>query len=67
MFEFRVRAAEAERVMRQMRAWLLRLGDLFGRTRREREFVAEMESHLQMHIEDNLRAGMNEKKPGGRR
>src|SRR6267143_543386 len=45
--------------MRQMRAWLLRLGDLFGRTRREREFVAEMESHLQMHIEDNLRAGMN--------
>src|SRR6267143_469561 len=45
--------------MRQMRAWLLRLGDLFGRTRREREFAAEMESHLQMHIEDNLRTGMN--------
>jgi predicted permease len=44
--------------MRQLRAWLLRLGELFRRDRRDREFTAEMESHLQLHIEDNLRAGM---------
>jgi hypothetical protein len=25
----------------------------------EQELAAEMESHLQMHIEDNLRAGMS--------
>jgi predicted permease len=45
--------------MRQLRAWLLRLGELFGRERRERELAAEVESHLQMHIEDNLRGGMS--------
>jgi predicted permease len=44
--------------MNKLRGWLLRLGGLFGRARRERELAAEMESHLQMHIEDNLRAGM---------
>jgi len=45
--------------MRRLRGWLLRLGELFGRERQERELVEEMESHLQMHIEDNLRAGMS--------
>jgi predicted permease len=45
--------------MRSIRAWLLRLGGLFRKQRRDREFAAEMESHLQMHIEDNLRAGMS--------
>ncbi len=45
--------------MRRLRTWLLRLGELLGRSRREREFDAELESHLQMHIEDNLRAGMS--------
>jgi predicted permease len=44
--------------MRQLRAWLLRIGELFRRDRRERELAAELESHLQLHIEDNLRAGM---------
>jgi putative ABC transport system permease protein len=44
--------------MRQLRAWLLRLGNLVARSHREREFASEIESHLQMHIEDNLRAGM---------
>jgi predicted permease len=44
--------------MRWLRAWLLRLGGLFGKERREHELAEEMESHLQMHIEDNLRAGM---------
>ena len=41
-----------------IRAWLARLGGLFGNERRERELSAELESHLQMHIDDNVRAGM---------
>jgi putative ABC transport system permease protein len=45
--------------MRRMKAWLLRLGGVFGKTRNERELAEEMESHLAMHIEDNLRAGMS--------
>jgi hypothetical protein len=45
--------------MRRLRAWFLRLGGLFGKERRELELAEEMESHLQMHIEDNLRAGMS--------
>jgi predicted permease len=44
--------------MRQLRALFSRLGGLVGKERRERELSAEMESHLQLHIEDNLRAGM---------
>jgi predicted permease len=44
--------------MRTLRAWLLRLGELLRKDRRDREFNSEMESHLKMHIEDNLRAGM---------
>ncbi len=45
--------------MRQLRAWLVRLGGFFRSNRGERELSAEMESHLQMSIEDNLRAGMS--------
>ncbi len=45
--------------IRQLRGWLVRLFGLFHRTRREREFAAELESHLAFHIEDNLRAGMS--------
>ena len=44
--------------MRELRAWLFRLGNLFDRSHRECEFASEIESHLQMHIEENLRAGM---------
>ena len=44
--------------MRALRAWLLRFGGLFARQRRDRNLAAEMESHLQMHIEDNLAGGM---------
>src|SRR5438128_1678126 len=45
--------------MNKLRAWLLRFGGLFRKQRRDRDFSAEMDSHLQMHIEDNLRAGMS--------
>ena len=44
--------------MRQLRAWVTRLGSLFLRKRRERELAEELESHLQMHMEDNIRRGM---------
>lgn len=44
--------------MRGLQAWVRRFVGLFGRERRERELAAELESHLALHIEDNLRAGM---------
>ena len=43
---------------RQLRGWLMRLFGLFSHKQREREFAAELESHLAFHIADNLRAGM---------
>jgi len=44
---------------RQLRGWLLRLFGLFRHQQRESEFAEELASHLQMHIDDNLRAGMS--------
>lgn len=44
--------------MRWLRAWLLRFCGLFKTEKRERQMAAEIESHLQMHIEDNLRSGL---------
>ena len=44
--------------MRALRAWLLRFVGLFGRNRIDREISDEIETHLQMQIEDNLRSGM---------
>ena len=41
--------------MRKLRAALVRLGGWFGKARRERELTAEFESHLRLHIDDNLR------------
>ena len=37
----------------------LRFVGLFRRARRERELADELESHLQMHVDDNLRSGMD--------
>src|SRR5215475_1374137 len=45
--------------VRQLRGWLALIFGLFNRKRRERDFAEELESHLAMHIEDNLRAGMS--------
>ena len=44
--------------MRRVRAWFVRMAGIFGQTRRDQELAAELESHLQMHIEDNVRVGM---------
>jgi predicted permease len=43
----------------RLRAWLLRVKGLFLKDARERELADELESHLQMHIDDNIRAGMS--------
>ncbi len=45
--------------MRTLRAWIVRLCSLFKRKQLDREFGEEIECHLAMHIEDNLRAGMS--------
>jgi predicted permease len=44
----------------KLRATMLRLAGMLpaARRARERELAAELDSHLQMHIDDNLRAGM---------
>jgi predicted permease len=44
--------------MKYLRAWLSRLGGFFSKRRREGEFADELEAHLQMQIDDNLRSGM---------
>lgn len=45
-------------MFRRLRAWAARLGGLFNKERRDRELAEELEAHLRMHIEDNLRSGM---------
>jgi putative ABC transport system permease protein len=44
--------------MRPLRAWLHRITGLIRRDARERDLRAELESHFQLHIDDNIRAGM---------
>ena len=45
--------------MRWLRACALRLAGMFQKERREQEFAAELDGHLQMQIEDNLCSGMS--------
>src|ERR1044072_7226406 len=51
----------------KLRAWLLRCKGLFSKDARERELADELESHLQLHIDDNVRRGMwpGESRRGG--
>jgi len=44
--------------MRRLLAWYRRLLGVLVKTTSEREMSAELESHLQLHEDDNLRAGM---------
>jgi macrolide transport system ATP-binding/permease protein len=44
--------------MKLLRAGISRLAGMFPSRRRERELADEIEAHLQMHIDDNLRSGM---------
>jgi macrolide transport system ATP-binding/permease protein len=45
--------------MRKLRAWFLRLWGVSQGDIHDKEFAEEIQSHLQMHIDDNLRCGMN--------
>ena len=45
--------------MRQLRVWLLRFKGTLLKDARERDLADELESHLQMHTDDNIRAGMS--------
>ena len=44
--------------MRTLRALWKRLRGMFGSAQADNEFTAELDSHVAMHIEDNLRSGM---------
>ena len=44
--------------MKWTRVWFRRLAGFFRKSKRDAEFAAELESHLQLHIQDNVRAGM---------
>ncbi len=46
-------------MMKAIRAALLRLTGLVRRDRRDRELSDEIESHLQLHIDDAVRSGMS--------
>ena len=45
--------------MRWVRAFLLRLRNLFRKERKDRELSEELDSHLEMHLADNMRRGMS--------
>jgi putative ABC transport system permease protein len=44
--------------MRRLRALILRIMGMFNMGRADRELAEELEGHLQMHIDDNVRSGM---------
>ncbi len=50
--------AEEGTIMRRLRALWIRLRGLFPTSHANDDISAELESHLQMHIDDNLHAGM---------
>ncbi len=45
--------------MNRIRAWFLKITGIVPRQRQEQDFSDELSSHLQLHIDDNLRAGMS--------
>ena len=46
--------------MRSIRAWVLRLAGVFSGRRQDDDLTAQLESDLQLHIDDNIRAGMTQ-------
>src|SRR6266851_8097416 len=45
--------------MRGLRAWWLRLVGSFRQERPEQELAEELRSHLRLHMDENMRAGMS--------
>ena len=50
---------ESGGLIRTVRAFFLRFANLFHSHGPNREFMQELESHIQLHIEEKLRAGMS--------
>ncbi len=46
------------RLVRPLRVLFARVAGLFGRARQERDLADELDSHIQMHVDDAVRAGM---------
>lgn len=46
--------------MRKVLGWVVRAKGLVGKAAKDRELDAELQSHLQLHIDDNVRAGLTE-------
>jgi putative ABC transport system permease protein len=44
--------------MKSLRVWIARFAGLFNGKRRDRDLRDEFDSHLQLHIDDNIRSGM---------
>jgi predicted permease len=44
--------------MNRLRAWLRKLTGVVPTQQQEQDFSSELDSHLQLHIDDNVRAGM---------
>jgi macrolide transport system ATP-binding/permease protein len=44
--------------MRTLRAWIVRVIAFVRPGRGEREFAEELQSHIDLHVADNLSAGM---------
>src|ERR671913_903497 len=45
-------------MMRRLRAWAWRVAALFNGARSDRDIADEIEAHLRMHADDNVRAGL---------
>jgi predicted permease len=45
--------------MRRLRAWFFRFTGIFQKDRWDREFAEELQSHLQLDIEDGIRTGLS--------
>ena len=45
--------------MNPARRWFSRFGGFFNKSAHDRELADEIEAHFQLHMDDNLRAGMS--------
>jgi hypothetical protein len=53
-----IRRGTARNKMKSQK-WFSRLADVFNKHANERDLSDKFESHLQLHIDDNLRAGLS--------
>src|SRR5436190_9854214 len=53
------RRSEGVFFMRTIRAWVVRLTGILFRRRDEQDFLEQIQSDLELHTEDGIRAGMS--------